>query len=49
MDQRYRGLLEESLEDAIYLSAVNSQLKQQMQDLKEGTDLPVHAVTVKWV
>ena len=39
MEQRFRGLLEESLEDAIFLSAVNSHLKLQMQDLKQGMSL----------
>ena len=36
MEQKFRGLLEESLEDAIFLSAANSQLKLLIQDLKQG-------------
>ena len=36
LEQRFRGLLEESLEDAIYLAAVNSELKLQVQDLRQG-------------
>ena len=36
LEQRFRGLLEESLEDAIYLAAVKSELKLQVQDLKQG-------------
>lgn len=28
--------MEESLEDAIYLAAVNSELKLQVQDLRQG-------------
>ena len=37
IEQRFRDLLEEALEDAIFLSAANSQLKLQVQDLKQGT------------
>ena len=37
LEQRFRGLLEESLDDAIYLSAANSELKLQVQDLKQGS------------
>ena len=36
LEQRFRGLLEESLEDAIYLAAVKSELKLQVQDLRQG-------------
>ena len=36
LEQRFRGLLEESVEDAIYLAAVNSELKLQVQDFKQG-------------
>ena len=36
IEQRFRGLLEESLQDAIYLAAVNSQLKVHSQELKQG-------------
>ena len=36
MELKFRGLLEESLEDAIFLSAANSQLKLLIQDLKQG-------------
>lgn len=36
IEQRFRGLLEESLEDAIHLAAANSQLKLQVQELRQG-------------
>ena len=38
IEQRFRCLLEESLQDAIYLSAENSQLKMCSNDTRQGSD-----------
>lgn len=47
MEKRFRSLLEELLEDAIYLSAANSQLKLQIQDLKQGTEKKISSDILK--
>jgi hypothetical protein len=47
LEQRFRGLLEESLEDAIYLAAVNSELKLQVQDLRQGKNKTDNIATLK--
>ena len=39
IEQRFRGLLEESIQDAIYLAAMNSQLKSQIQKMRQGKAL----------
>ena len=37
LEQRYRGLMEDSIQDAIYLSTRNNELMQENQVLRQGT------------
>ena len=39
IEGRFRGLLEESIQDAIFLAARSSELTQQNQELRDGENI----------